>query len=274
MVIGGISLLIMGVGLLALNYAGEFSLPGLLGAGLNALFFIISLIACLFTFLLLFARLFIGRNPTQPQIFDEVNWGGTPMLVIVIAYFVISVMVTLLSSTAGAYAGSLAFITLPLYLVVRTYRRSTGTMGFRTPRVKWFLILLPVIPVLLLLNELVYEMTERILGQFPLDEILKEIITENPLLMGINTGVVAPIGEEVFFRGFVYTGLRRKYGVRNGILLSSLFFGLTHGIPWQIPYAFAAGVILAAVYEKTGSLYSPILIHIINNSLAVIGIIS
>lgn len=274
MVISGICLLVMGVGLIALTSAGLFSLSGLVGTGVNALFFIVSLIACLFSFLLLFAYLFIGREPTQPQIFDEVNWGGTPMLVIIIAYFIISVIVTLFSSTAGVYAGSLAFIILPLYLVIKTYNRPKGTMGFRTPSVKWFLILLPVIPFLLLLNELVYEITERILGQFPLEDILEEIITENPILMSINTGVVGPIGEEVFFRGFVYTGLRRKYGVRNGILLSSLFFGVTHGIPWQIPYAFVAGIILAAVYEKTGSLYSPILIHIINNSLAVIGIIS
>jgi membrane protease YdiL (CAAX protease family) len=274
LVIGGSAFLIIGIGLLALNYAGEFSLIALLAAGLNALVVLISLIACLLTFLLLFAHLFISRIPTQPLIFDDVNWGGTPMLVILVAFFVISFMVTLFSSTAGAYASSLALIALPLYLVVATYERSPDIMGFRKPNIKWLLLLLPALPVLLFSNELMYAITERILGQFPLEELMEQIITEDPLLMGINTGVVGPVGEEVFFRGFVYTGLRKKYGVKGGIFWSSLFFGLTHGIPWQIPYAFVAGIILAYVYEKTGSLYSPILLHVVNNSLSVIGIMS
>ncbi|MGD2072580.1 MAG: type II CAAX endopeptidase family protein [Candidatus Thorarchaeota archaeon] len=274
LVISGSALLIMGIGLLTLNYAGEFSLVALLATGLNALLFLISLIACLPTFLLLFAHLFISRMPTQPLIPDDVNWGGTPMLVIVIAFFIISFMVTLFSSTAGSYASSLALILLPLYLVVVTYERSPDIMGFRIPTMKWLLLVIPALPVLLFSNELIYTITERILGQFPLEELMEQIITEDPLLMGINTGVVGPIGEEVFFRGFVYTGLRRKFGVRGGIFWSSLFFGLTHGIPWQIPYAFVAGIILAYVYEKTGSLYSPIILHVVNNSLSVIGIIS
>jgi len=272
--ISGISLLIMGTGLLALNYAREFSIFALAAAGLNALVVLVACVVCLLMFLLLFARLFIARIPARPVLSYEVNWGGTPMLIIVMAFFIISFIATLFSSTAGAYAGSLALILLPLYLVLYTYDRSAETMGFQKPVMKWILVLLPAIFVLLFLNELVYEITERILGQFPLEELMEELLTENPLLMGINTGVLGPIGEEVFFRGFVYTGLRRKYGVKNGILLSSLFFGLTHGIPWQIPYAFVAGIILAYVYEKTGSLYSPILLHVINNSLSVIGIMS
>ncbi|MBU7047385.1 MAG: CPBP family intramembrane metalloprotease, partial [Theionarchaea archaeon] len=112
----------------------------------------------------------------------------------------------------------------------------------------------------------------KFIGEFPLDELVEDIIERSPIFMSINVGVIGPIGEEVFFRGFAHTALKRKYGFRKGILLSSLFFGVYHGIPWQIPYAFVAGLILAFVYEKTQSIYSPILFHIINNSIGVIGI--
>jgi membrane protease YdiL (CAAX protease family) len=86
----------------------------------------------------------------------------------------------------------------------------------------------------------------------------------------ILTTVMAPLAEELFFRGFLYGGLRR-YGVPIAAIVSGLLFGAVHigGSPigFLVPLA-ALGIILALLYERTGSLYPPIALHALNNSIA------
>ena len=88
------------------------------------------------------------------------------------------------------------------------------------------------------------------------------------LLLG---AVVAPLAEEVFFRGFVYPGLRRQWGVVWGIVISSALFAVVHAIPGVVPAIFAMGLILAALYELTGSLWPSIALHAIINAAGLVG---
>lgn len=84
--------------------------------------------------------------------------------------------------------------------------------------------------------------------------------------------VVVPIGEEVFFRGLVYGGLRARWGVPAAALASAVFFSAVHV---QVIHALpivVLGVILAALYERTGSLLPPIIAHGINNIIAIISV--
>lgn len=85
------------------------------------------------------------------------------------------------------------------------------------------------------------------------------------LLIG---GVVAPVAEEVFFRGYLYAGLRSRFGLGWGLALSSLLFAVVHVIPGVIPPIFLLGMILALVYEYTGSLWPAIALHSAINTLA------
>lgn len=270
-IIGGVSLFGISFAFIGLQSAGEFSLPGLLAAGLLSVVVLLAFLVLLSTFVILAVRLFISMKPTNPLITGEVTWGGTPILVITLAYFLVSTSLTFVSATAGSLAGSAVFMVLPLFLVVKTYSRSMNTLGFKKPIVKLLVFSLPLLPILVYGNGWVYEITEKVIGQFALEDLIKNVIAENPLIMSVHIGVVGPVGEEIFFRGFAYNAFKRKYGMSKGILFSALFFGFYHGIPWQIPYAFVAGCILAYVYEKTQSIYSPILFHIINNSVSIIG---
>src|SRR5439155_17661614 len=77
--------------------------------------------------------------------------------------------------------------------------------------------------------------------------------------------IVAPIAEELFFRGFLYQALRRWRGVTQGILLSALVFALAHVSPIIIPSIFALGVILAFLFERRGSLAATIAAHMSYN---------
>lgn len=82
--------------------------------------------------------------------------------------------------------------------------------------------------------------------------------------------VVAPIAEELFFRGFLFGALRKR-GLVVALLVSGGVFGLAHlgGSPlgFIVPLA-TLGVLLALVYERTGSLYAAIALHALNNSVA------
>jgi len=81
----------------------------------------------------------------------------------------------------------------------------------------------------------------------------------------ISTVLLAPIAEEVVFRGLVYTRLRRAMPASAAMLLSSLMFGVLHGQIVWIVYAAFLGVIMAAVFERTGSLHSSIILHVVFN---------
>jgi len=83
--------------------------------------------------------------------------------------------------------------------------------------------------------------------------------------------VVAPICEEILFRGFIYRALRNWRGPWPAAVITGILFGLVHGASAPaidlLPLA-VFGVMLSALYEWTGSLYPCIALHALNNSLA------
>ncbi len=91
------------------------------------------------------------------------------------------------------------------------------------------------------------------------------------LLMLIGIGILAPIAEELFFRGLLYDFFRRKTGVRWAIVLSSVLFGLAHFDSLAVGLsAWVMGVVMALTVEWTGSIRMSIYMHIATNSGAVL----
>lgn len=81
--------------------------------------------------------------------------------------------------------------------------------------------------------------------------------------------LLGPVTEEVFFRaGIMGKCMRAGTSVRTAIIVSALLFGLIHGNPAQVPFAFCVGLALGYAYLRTGSLLVPILAHIVNNGTA------
>jgi membrane protease YdiL (CAAX protease family) len=85
--------------------------------------------------------------------------------------------------------------------------------------------------------------------------------------------IAAPVSEEVCFRGMVFGGLRTRLPRIAAALISGLIFGLLHALTGlsAVPPLIAFGFILALLYEKTGSIVPGILLHMLNNSVALIG---
>lgn len=98
-----------------------------------------------------------------------------------------------------------------------------------------------------------------------------EMMMRHPLGI-IAIVIMAPIVEELLFRGAIEGYLLRKWKHPAGaIVFSSLVFGLVHGNWVQAPFAFVIGLALGWMYYRTGSLLPGILMHFVNNSTAVLG---
>lgn len=82
--------------------------------------------------------------------------------------------------------------------------------------------------------------------------------------------VVGPIVEELVFReAMLGHMLRNGVDKWSAIVISALLFGVIHGNPIQIPFAFAVGLVFGLIYYKMGNVVLTTIIHIVNNSLAV-----
>lgn len=118
-----------------------------------------------------------------------------------------------------------------------------------------------------------YVMIASALGfHFSIQQILTRLDTSGPgfFLTLVVGAVIAPIAEEIFFRGFVYAGLRKRLGVAAAVLVASIFFALLHlSIELFIPI-LALGIFLTLLYELTGSLFPGIFLHMANNAVALI----
>jgi uncharacterized protein len=73
--------------------------------------------------------------------------------------------------------------------------------------------------------------------------------------------VMAPVVEEMLFRGFLFKGFRQRYGWKAAPILSSLIFGLSHLQLAAIIPTFLFGCVLAYVYHRTNSLFPGMILH-------------
>jgi membrane protease YdiL (CAAX protease family) len=83
----------------------------------------------------------------------------------------------------------------------------------------------------------------------------------------------APVSEEICFRGMLFGGLRTRLPRIAAALLSGLIFGGLHAITGvsAVPPLIMFGFVIALLYERTGSIVPGILLHVLNNSVALLG---
>lgn len=78
--------------------------------------------------------------------------------------------------------------------------------------------------------------------------------------------LIAPIAEEMFFRGVLY-GFFRRWGVPAAITLSTLLFAVAHPLGTGIQFTqITGGILFAAAYEREGKLMAPIMLHVLGNA--------
>lgn len=98
-------------------------------------------------------------------------------------------------------------------------------------------------------------------------------IPRTPLNIALGFGAIAiaaPIVEELLFRGLLQNALARFIPVWPAILLSSLVFAAVHGQPYAIPGLMSLSIAFGYLYHRTGSLRTNIILHMLNNSAALL----
>ena len=88
-------------------------------------------------------------------------------------------------------------------------------------------------------------------------------------LMGL-VAVVGPVAEEILFRGVTYGALRRRWGVGWAVVSSAALFAALHTDPIALVPIFVLGLLLAGLYERTGSLIPSMTVHIVHNSVMLV----
>ncbi|HEX2096615.1 MAG TPA: type II CAAX endopeptidase family protein [Solirubrobacterales bacterium] len=163
--------------------------------------------------------------------------------------------------------GALAFVVIPLVIATmgrvpwREAVARLGLRGFDTSAVAWMGVSIAAY----LAFAAVYV---ALVGE-PDQEDIAEAFGSWPFQI-LLIAVAAPISEEVFFRGMLFGGLRRRMPSLLAAAISAVVFGGLHAFTGisAVPPLIAFGLILALLYEKTGSIVPGILLHALNNSVA------
>jgi membrane protease YdiL (CAAX protease family) len=146
-------------------------------------------------------------------------------------------------------------------------------LGLRRPGVGWWkaarlivVLLVAFIALSAVWSALFNPGKEKLLEQLGAEETAALL-----LLSALLTCVVAPICEEVLFRGFIFTALRNWRGTLPAAAITGVAFGAVHAGTAPaldlVPLA-GLGFGLCLLYRYTGSLYPCIIVHSVNNSLA------
>lgn len=102
-------------------------------------------------------------------------------------------------------------------------------------------------------------------------ELLQKTKDINILItMVVAVVIVAPLCEEVVFRGYIYPALKKFAGPWIGWVVSALFFSAAHGSVSALMPLFFFGLVLVLLYEWTGSIWAPIAAHAFFNGATVV----
>lgn len=124
-------------------------------------------------------------------------------------------------------------------------------------------------------NIALYEV-EKLSGQVDTRDFLSVTLIDArlPVLLSelFTAAVVAPVCEEILFRGFLFNGLRARLGTWGAAIVSSLIFGGLHYYSWfGIATIALFGMLACWVFVRTGSLWPGILLHALSNFVITLG---
>jgi membrane protease YdiL (CAAX protease family) len=174
------------------------------------------------------------------------------------------------------------FLVAPLIFALRTRPAGSGVvealraLGFR--RFNWSVAALWVViaGVLGYAASALYDVVKGPLGLQTNTDALAEQIKIAPLTtlgLLLAGALVAPVCEEVFFRGFLLPGIARSMPIWAAIAVSSVLFGVAHADLGSLAPLIVIGLLLGIVRYKTRSLWPPIFLHTLNNTAALLALL-
>ncbi len=165
------------------------------------------------------------------------------------------------------------------YIVGVEYHQPITALGLSTTDlssnikqgVKLYLFTLPII----IIAGFIINLISSYYGVTPdMQDVVRWVLEERSLFILISLVlfgiIVAPVIEEIIFRGFLQTALKNSFGGRYAILISAALFAGVHMDLFAFLQIFILGILLGYLYEKTQTIAASIVVHILHNSLTLI----
>lgn len=166
------------------------------------------------------------------------------------------------ASTGGATAG------LGGFAVACSLRlRALSPFGFKPVQARWLYIAAGLGVLGYGLNLIIQFAYMSLFGADHSQSVLHTASQAGPLAFiasFIAGAILTPLGEEFLFRGVVANALNR-YGAWAGVGLSSIIFGLVHGVGMVLPIAIMVGVLSSLLFRRTGSVWPCVMLHCVYN---------
>ncbi len=255
-----------------------------------SIFFIILVGLILDAYLLIRAR---KKEPLDVRLAssEQVHWGVSDVLRAVIVFVFFGYLFAFLQAVLSGFFPILrnpnfrmisdtafmgmAGIAVIFYFVFFKYAQGASAIGLS--RVHWGKAALTaaagyaaVVPALVGIMVATFFVI-RAIGYEPDPQPIVEVFIEEkkvPILWMSTffAAVFGPVAEEIFFRGFMYPAVKKKWGMAAGVLGTSVIFSLLHAHTVGFLPIMVLGVFLVYLYERTGSLVVPMIAHIIHNA--------
>ena len=178
----------------------------------------------------------------------------------------------------AAYAVLLPYL---LYFLPRVAGRSLGALGFRAPGLREIGVGVAGAAVMFLTVSAASALIESLTHYHDVEPAVALLAQmQSPydkLLFVLVAAVLAPIIEELAFRGFLFNALSRYLPFAGAALLSGILFGLMHAssahsvLSVSVPLALG-GVVLAGVYRYAGCYWSNVITHALFNSISLVAV--
>lgn len=166
-----------------------------------------------------------------------------------------------------------------LYFAIVKYKGTIASIGIQLKLfyknvlagIIAYIFILPILIIVLLLsvslwNSFGFKPPPQPVVDIFLQEKRKDIV----IFFSIFVAILGPVIEEMFFRGFLYSAIKKHTGVFKAALISAVLFSLLHFNLFSFFPIIVLGLLMAYIYETTNSLISSITVHIIHNSIMVV----
>jgi uncharacterized protein len=173
----------------------------------------------------------------------------------------------------GLFLSEIFFLVPPIfYLHRRGFEIKRCLRWNSVPLTVFISTILIGIALVIILDEL-----DRVMGiVFPMPVDLQKALTgffalhtwKDYLIVGFGVVVIAAVCEESLFRGFMQVSFEAHGNVTRAVLITSLFFAVAHFNPWWMVQILILGVVLGFISWRSGSSFPGMMIHGINNALA------
>ncbi len=178
--------------------------------------------------------------------------------------------------------GAAVYASVVLFLVgVLVYRDLSplrvfgiGQVGFGSVLGRGVLYIAACYPLLVLVQAMVHGASGGDLAPQDVVRFLQDAETpRDRFAVVVMAAAVAPIAEEVIFRGYLYAVAKKYLGSFVALAGTAVLFALLHGHAASVPALFTLAVCLGLAYEMTGSLLVPMIMHAVFNAFQLVVIL-